>query len=723
MDFKHFLLVFVPLQFFFISPADGQSRNFGAEVFANPNATFEPNMRIATPVNYQLGPEDELLIDISGYSEASYKLKVSPEGSVRIPGVGAIQVNGLTMEQARRVITKKLSSTIYTNIRSGLTTVDISLGNIRSIKVTIIGEATRPGTYTLPSLATVYNALYACSGPGTNGSYRDVELIRNNTRIAVVDIYEYLANGQKKNDIRLMDQDVIKINTYKVRVELRGEIKKPGLYDVKEGESLAHILDYAGGFTDSAYTARIQVYSNTTKEKKIGTIEGDKVAQTIPRRGDSYLIGKILNRYANRISINGAVYRPGAYELKEGMTINMLVNEAEGLRDDAFSSRVIIHRLMEDLRPQIIAVDLGKIRSNEIADIPLMKEDRVHVYSTLDLKEGQYVKIGGEVSKPGDYTFEEGMSLQDLVLLAGGLREGAATEKVEISRRVRNAEPNGLETVTAEIYEELITLNMRSNGDSSSANFLLKPFDEISVRPAPGYFIQKNAVVEGEVVYTGKYTLKTKNDRISDLVKRAGGLTPEAYQKGAVLVRTKNLSKTEIDNSEQGITNLMKQNIASGTPEAILQNQIASIIFKRSENVGIDLEKIMKEPGSEYDLLLNDGDTLRIPKLLQTVRVNGEVLYPTLVRYNDKFRFRDYISGAGGFTERSARKKAYSVYANGSASSTKSFFFIRKYPRVSAGADIFVPTRRERERLRPIEAVTIGTALVTMLAILLNVVK
>jgi len=694
------------------------TRNFGVEVFNNPRLTFEPNLRIPTPKNYLLAADDELLIDISGYSEASYRLKVSPEGIIRIPVAGPVSVNGLTIEQAKKIITKKLANTIYSAIKTGNTSVEVNLGSIRSIKVTVIGEATLPGTYTLPSLASAYNALYACGGPNTNGSFRNIQVIRNNAVVAVIDVYQYLVNGNKKNDIRLMDQDLIKINTYSVRIELKGEIKKPGLYDVADGETLGQVLNYAGGFTDNAYTARIQVFKNTSRDRKVTTISGEQVANILPEKGDSYIIGKILNRFTNRISIKGAVYRPGEYELKEGMTLSQLISEADGIREDAFTSRGTIHRLKEDLSPEIISVDLEKLLNGKIQDIPLRKEDRINIFSKFDLKEGYYVSIEGEVSAPGTFLYEEGITVQDVILMAGGLKESASMKRIEISRRVKDADTTKSATKkTAIIFQQNINSDLRDSSDV--VKFTLAPFDEVFIYPAPGYFVQKNAVIEGEVTYAGKYTLEAKSDRISDLVKRAGGLTPQAYMKGAVLVRTRNFTKIEQNNIEQGFSNLLKQSYEAGSSQAILQNQLA-IARKRSDNVGIDLPKILENPGSEYDLFLNDGDTLRIPKELQTVRVNGEVLYPTLVRYNNKFNFKDYIIGAGGFSERAARKRSYVVNANGSVKGTQSFFFLKNYPRLSPGAEIYVPIKRERERLRTVEVVTIIVSIVTLLAISYN---
>ena len=699
-----------------------QLRNFGADVFNNPRISFEPNLNLPTPRNYVLAANDELNIDVSGVSEANYKLKISPEGVIRIPIAGPINVSGLTVEDARKIIIKRLSNTIYSSIKNGKTKVDVSLGAIRSIKITVIGEATAPGTYTLPALVTAYNALYAAGGPGTNGSYRDIQVIRNSKTIVTIDVYQFLLNGNKKNDINLRDGDIIRICPYSKRIEIKGEVKKPGLYDVAENENFGQVLSYAGGYTDNAYTARVSVYRNTATERKVTTLSQKELPSSIPEKGDVYIIGKILNRFSNRINISGAVYRPGDYELKGKMTLLSLITEADGIREDAFLTRVTIHRLKEDLSPEIVSIDLEKLLKKEIPDIELRKEDRITVYSKFDLKEGYFVKVDGEVSSPGTYLFEEGMTVQDLILISGGLKESSSLKRVEISRRIKDTSTAFTEeTKTARIFQQEI--NNTLNDTSGFNKFLLEPFDEVVVRVAPGYFVQKNVVIEGEVLYGGKYTLEAKSDRISDLIKRAGGLTRSAYLEGAVLVRTRNFNRTEQTNYEQGLKNLVKQNLQAGTPANLVQAQILDIIEKRSDFVGIDLERILDDPKSEYDLFLNDGDTLRIPKQLQTVRVSGEVLYPTLLRYDPSFKFKDYVLGSGGFNDRSAKKRSYVVYPNGSVKGTKSFLFFKNYPSLSPGAEIYVPLKRERERLRNGEVITIGATLVSMLAILFSALR
>lgn len=702
--------------------AELKGKNFAADLFYNPKISFEPVLNIPTPKNYLLASSDEIQVEVSGVSEASYRLKISAEGTIRIPQAGAIILSGRTIEEARKVIEQRLSSTIYSSIKSGRTRVDVSLAAIRTIRINIIGEATVPGTYSLPSLATVFHALYACGGPGSNGSYRDIELIRKNRVTGKIDVYQYLANGNRKSDMVLQDQDIIKINPYQVRVELKGEVKKPGIYDVTEGETMNQILSYAGGFTDLAYTGKIQVFSNNDNERFISTRSGKDFQKYIPRKGDVYIVGKILNRFSNRVNIIGAVYRPGDYELSDNMTINGLISLAEGLREDAFLSRGIIHRLKPDLSPELVPFDLERINRKLDPDIVLQKEDRVEVYSKFDLKESFFISIDGEVSNPGTFLFEEGMTVNDVILLSGGIKESSSLKRVEISRRVKDtAAQKAADAQTALIYQQEIRPDLRDSG--SFGQFKLQPFDQIVIRTAPGYYIQKNVVVEGEILFSGKYTLGAKNDRISDLIKRAGGLSPAAYLAGAVLVRTRNFNRTEQANYEQGIKNLVKQNLINGTTPNLVQAQVYDLVDKKSDFVGIDLQKILDNPHSEFDLFLNDGDTLRIPRQLQTVRVSGEVLYPTLVRYDESFRFKDYVLSAGGFADRSSKKRSYVVYPNGSIRGTRSFLFFKNYPRLSPGAEIYIPLRRERERLRTGEVITLGATLVSMMAILFSAIK
>jgi protein involved in polysaccharide export with SLBB domain len=698
------------------------SNNFGFDVFHNPKASFEPNLNIPTPRNYILGTNDLVQIDISGNSEVHHALIVSPEGLIRIPVAGPVSVSGLTIEQAEKKIREKLIKNGYSSIKSGRTRVDISLASVRSIRITVIGEAYMPGTFTLPSVASAFHALYACGGPSANGTLREIQVIRNNVIISNIDMYAYLRRGDKRADITLQDQDIVRIGAYQTRVEIKGEIRKPALYDMMPGESLDSLIRFAGGFTDRAYTERIRVYRNHSTQRSIGTIVKSTFSSYTPSGGDSYLIEPILNRFSNRVSLKGSVYRPGEYELSTDMTLGKLLREADGLREDAYLTRGTIHRLNNDFSPQIISFEPGKIMSGEEKDILLQKEDRIIIYSRFDLREAQFVRIDGEVMNPGTFLYEDGMRIQDLILMAGGLRESSMLQRVELSRRVRDSSVNLAEdTRMALIFQQDLSSLPK---DSTVADTIsLQPFDELVIRPSPVYFPQKNVFIEGEVLYRGKYTLESKGDRISDLVQRSGGLTPQAYVQGALLVRTRKFNRTEQANYEQGLRNLIKQNIGSGTATDLIKLDVAEALQRKSDFVGINLESILEYPGSKYDLLLEDGDTLRIPKLLQTVRVSGEVFYPTLVRFDRNNRFKSYVNAAGGFGDRALRRKSYVVHPNGSINATRSFLFVRNYPQIDPGSEIFVPTKKPRERLGTGAIVSIAATLVTMCAVLITALR
>ncbi|MGB4398498.1 MAG: SLBB domain-containing protein, partial [Daejeonella sp.] len=503
---------------------DYKAKIFGSDLFSGTTNTFEPNLRLATPQNYQVGPDDELLIDIYGYSEASYNLKVNPEGTINIPYVGVVSVGGMTIEQATARIRSRLS-TIYSGINSGNTNVRIAIGNIRSIKVVLTGEIVKPGTYTLPSVASIFNALYQSGGPSDNGSFRVIELIRGGTKIATVDIYDFLLEGRFKSNVRLQDNDVIRVPTYFKRVEVVGEVKRPGIFEMLDGETLEDLLRFAGDFTGSAYRARIKVLKNTAIERKISDIVAQNFANYQPSNGDKFFVDQILERFENRVTIDGAVFRPGEYELSPGLTLSQLIGKAEGLREDAFQNRGYILRLKDDMQTELVSFNLSAILNGQIADIPLKREDIVSISSIFDLKEGYYINIGGEIREPGRLAFAEGMTLEDAILQAGGLKEGATPQRVEISRRIKNSDVLSKSAQTAEVFQ----VNISKDLIKDAKGFILQPFDMIVVRPSAGYEVQRLVRIQGEVVYPGIYTISKKDERLSDLIARAGGLTAQAF--------------------------------------------------------------------------------------------------------------------------------------------------------------------------------------------------
>lgn len=698
-----------------------RTKIFGEDIFNNPNLTFEPNLRLATPMNYVVGIDDELLIEIYGYSEANYKTTVDAEGNIQIPNLGPVLVNGLTIEQARSKITNSLKS-LYPGMRGAhqTTFVNINLGNIRSIKVIIIGDVKLPGTFTLPSLATVFNALYSSGGPDKNGSFRNIELIRNNRIIKVIDVYTFLMNGTQDGNLVLHDQDVIKVSPYVNRVEFRGEVKRPGIFEIKEGESLSQVLRYAGGFTDRAYTHRLKIIQNDTREKTVYDVPDVQFSSFHAHRGDLYLVETIINRFSNRIQITGAVFRPGTYALDNKLTLTQLIKKADGLREDAYTARATIYRLNEQLIPQLINFDVAKILSGADADILLQREDSIVISSRSKLQEKYYVIISGEVIKPDTVSWAGGMHLQDLVIQAGGFTDAASVKRIEVTRRLKDSDPLLKNAQISKVFRIDLPEGLRSFKDSQ--NFLIEPFDDVVVRTLPGYSVPQFATIQGEVLYGGKYAIKTKNQRVSDLITLAEGLTPQAFPEGATLIRQNANSRVERERRSRLLARLHSSPKDSVLITRDLYQQ-DSIMQKQAAPVGINLVKILKNPGSKYDLVLNDGDTIKIPQKVETVRISGDVLYPVRVRYDRSISLKEYVNSAGGFSVNAARKRTYVVYANGSVKGTSKFLFFNAYPVVLPGAQIFVPDKGVVRKTTLAEIIGLSSAITTIAVLLITVLK
>ena len=698
---------------------------FGADLFKNENLTFEPNLRMATPKNYIIGPDDELLVDISGDNEASYKLKVSPDGSIRLQYVGNVSVGGLSIEQAISKIRSSMADT-YPGLRSGRTSVAVTLGNIRSIKVTVVGEVVRPGSYTIPSLYTVFNVLYDSGGPNQNGSFRKIQVIRNNKVVSTIDVYDFLLNGMQTGNIRLQDQDVINVPVYQTRVEMAGEVKRPALYEVLNTESLEDAIRFAGGFSNQAYTAQIKVLQNTNRERKITDIEADDFINYNPLNGDKFIIETILDRFANRVEVIGAVFRPGQYELDEGLTLKSLISKADGLTEDAFLNRGYISRLNADNSLSLLSFDVAKVLAGTHPDIKLQREDQVTISSIFDLREEYEVSIQGEVREPGTFQYADNMNLESLIQMAGGFKEGATPNRIEISRRIKNSDATSASARTAEVF----TVNVDQNLKIQDTDFVLKPFDIVSIRSSEGYQVQRQVKMEGEVLYPGTYTITRKDERISDIIKRAGGLTPLAYPEGASLKRP---GRSDVNNPDSLIKkeeerykllNLRRLQQDGDRDEDYDKDSVEKEIeILRSDLVGINLDQILRKPLSRQDLILEDGDIIRVPKELQTVSVTGEVLKPNSIIYVKGRSFRNYIDGSGGFSYNAYKRGAYIVYSNGSVAGAKKFLFFNNYPKVKPGAEIFVPKRAERERLNAQAWIGIGTAFASLAAIVVTLIR
>lgn len=684
---------------------------FGAELFSNKNLTFEPNLRIATPSNYRLAADDQVLIDVYGYSETQYKLTVTSEGYIRIPNLGPVYVNGLTMDEAKNRITKQLSS-IYSTIASGKTSVQVSLGNIRSIRVLLIGEIQQPGTYTLPSLASVANALYVSGGPNENGSFRNIQVIRNGRVTTTFDLYDFIIHGDLTNNIVLQDQDIVKVNPYKTRVELLGEIKRPAIFEAKENETLQNMLDYAGGYTDGSFKDNITGYRINSKEREVINISSDQVATFKLKSGDQFFIDSILNRFSNRVTISGAVFHPGSYGIEQGMTVGDLIKKADGVREEASLSRGIIRRLQDDFMPAILSFNVADVLNGSTV-IPIKKEDSVIVFSKQDIRQLYSVSIVGEVNKPGMFPYADSMHLEDLVLLAGGLRDAASLKHVELSRRIRRGDYNSKDSAMAIIKQFDINADLST---IAGLGVSLEPFDEIIIRKSPAYSEQANMTIDGEVVYPGQYVIVNKGEHISDVVNRAGGLKPEAFPEGAVLLR-----KTFINSGDSALLNNKLALFYNKLEDSTKIGSVKSMIERKYQLLGINLGDILKKPGSKYDILLEEGDILKIPKKLQTVQLFGEIYFPKKIRYDKVYSFRDYVRGAGGFTSSALKRRSYVVYPNGEVKSTRKTFFFNKYPKVKPGTEVYIPSKKDKKGLSGQEIVGLSSGIASIALIIVTI--
>jgi len=696
---------------------------FGSDLFRNGNIRFEPNLNMPTPANYIVGPGDQLNLDITGDNEALYNPIVSAEGTIRVAYVGMIHVGGLSIEAVRSKLRNAFVE-IYPGLRTGRTRMDVNLGNIRSIKIIMTGNVTQSGTYTLPSFATVYNALYAAGGPSPQGSYRHIRIIRNNVPIGTVDAYDFLVNGLRAGDIRLEDQDVIHIPVYQKRVEVRGLVKNPGLFEVKDGEHLSDVLDYAGGFAPDAYTDRIKALKMTDRERAMQDVYAREFSAYAPKNGDQYVVEEILDRYTNRVEIEGAVFRPGYYELTDGLTVSQLIAKGEGIREDAFMDRGYINRLNPDNTQRLIAFDLHKLLNGQIEDIPLQREDRVVISSIFDLREEYTVSIDGEVRRPGKFKFADNMTLGSAIHMAGGLTDVANIERIEIARRIRS-NTNDRDSVIS----ELMVVDFASREMALQSDFELKPFDVVNIRVSTGYLVQKQVRIEGEVKYPGVYTLMRRDESISDLIKRAGGVTEFAYLKGASLYRTASDAKISNQNTlashradevlaleESERTKLQKEALQNQEDEKV------STSLSFSNYVGIELDRIVQQPDSKYDLLMEDGDVLTVPRRLTTVSVMGQVLNANRVRYERGRPLAYYIEQAGGFTAAAHKKKVFVQYANGAIAATRSGI-LRHYPKIEPGAEIIVPEKPAREKVSPQVLVGVMSAIVSMSAVVVSLLR
>ena len=715
-----------------ISPEEQRKRNlpendlketvFGREIFSNKNLSFEPDLNIPTPKNYILSAGDELLINVWGDSELNLKLKVSPEGTILIPNLGPVSVSGLTIETAENRIRQELGrimSTLSGNTDGANTFVSVSLSQIRSIKVNIVGEVVAPGTYTLPSFATLFNALYAAGGVNEIGSLRGIKVYRNSKEVAKLDVYDYLLNGKYNTNIRLEENDMVIVSPYDQLAVVRGKVKRNRIFEMKKGETLQQLLNMAGGFTGDAYKKDVRIKRKADSRYQIATVTEDKYPTFAMMDGDSLLVDSVIPFYENRLIVTGAVWRPGEYELNGTVhTVKGLINQAAGLKGDEFTGRAQITRLNPDFTTTVIAVDIRGILNGTSPDIELKPEDILNIPSLFDLREPYTIKVSGAVNYVDTVLpYRNNLTVEDAIMMAGGLKESAATVNVEVARRIKDTKTYENSNRTAEVFNFELNDNLgliSVDGKNSNSVFTLEPFDEVYVRFSPGYQEQQVVKVDGEITFSGDYVLAEKNSRLSNIIAKAGGITPDAYVKGASLKRQ--LTEDEMRRLETLLQ--LSSNKQSRDSVALSLENI------KNYSVGIDLEKALANPGSAHDVVLRDGDELYIPQLQSTVKINGAVTYPNSVTYTEGMSVGNCLSQAGGYND-IARKYPIVIYMNGMVATTKkSFIFFKRYPKVEPGCEIVVPTKTQRDRKTSLaEVLSIASSTTSMAAMVTSIIN
>lgn len=672
-------------------------RVFGYSIFNGEGpVTFEPNPRLSAPASYVIGPDDILSVLMYGYSEMNQVFPVSLQGNIVIPLIGAVQVSGLTLSQAEDRIRSRMS-TRYAGLKNSQwgpqnTYLRVTIDQVRTIRVNLVGEVAKPGSYNLTSLTTVYNALYNSGGPTEIGSFRTIQLVRKDKVIRTIDLYPYLLTGQKKDDISLQDDDVIYVPAYKTRVDINGEVKKPGLYEVLPGESLAKILEFAGGFNEVALRSRVSLIRLTDRDRRLIGVDATQYETFDMKDADIISVDRIMDRYNNVVFISGAVYRPGQYPIEENPTLKKLIDRAEGLTPDAFTGRVRLIRRKADLTNDLLTFDLSKVVNGELPDVALQREDAVEILSVSDLRQGRNVRIQGNVLNPlmdeneGYFPWFEGMTIEDLVIAAGGLTESASTYNVEVLRPVRKNDTlsRTVESQVAQVFQVGISRDLKKTPAASS--FKLEPADQVYVRTVLNFQEPQFVQVEGQVLTPGPYGITSRDERVTDVLKRAGGLNQFAYVEGATLLRRVKTTEAELRQRQATLLEIADDGTNS-------QVQVEPLAPDREERISIDLKRVLANPHTDDDLIVEDGDIIRIPKLLQTVRVGGEVQFPTTTRYEKGLNFIDYVSKGGGFTSKSRKRLSYVLYANGEVKRTKRFLFFNSYPRVEPGSEVVIAVK------------------------------
>lgn len=728
-----------------------ESDVYGYNIFkGNGFLTFQANSNISTPSDYILGTGDNIYVDIYGESESYFNGQISPEGEVIFENIGPINLNGLDIKMAKRRLKSKFSK-VYSGLVNNRTFINVSIGVPRTIKVNIVGEVNLPGTYSFSALNTVYNAIYVAGGINENATLRDIKVFRNNKLINTVDIYNYLNSGDGSSNVRLENDDLILVGPYSNRIRIDGEIKSPGRFEFTENESLKDLLNYAGGFSEKAFKKSIKLTRVIDNQLMVMDVNEDQYESFEPKSGDVFKVDRILETYKNRVILKGAVQRPGIFSLDDKMTVSQLIEKANGLKPDALIANAYIKRTNSDFSTINISFNLDKLIKGEIEDIILNKEDVLTIVSKNDLINDQFIKISGEVSKPGIFPYSVDISLSDIIILSGGFNDKSFANRIEITRRISK------NSLTEQNISEIITLDLSSDLDSLET-IILEPYDEVIIRKNPNFYAQRYVSIEGQVNYPGKYAISSFNERISNLLERSGGIKSFAYKKGATLIRKTEFFKKDSEEIKQinSLNNLKDK--MNKDPELLTESE--SLLLKRIENslkilgdqsnnekdflsyakrerindivkrnslnedqisigqseaIGINLDEIIQNPESKSNLLLQEGDLLIIPKKQETVRLRGMLLYPTTVRFKNNKSFKYFINSAGGFDVNAKRSGAYVVYANGDVSRTKKFLFLNIYPKIEPGAEIIVPAKPIKSPIGVSQILNYTTGLATLI--------
>ena len=681
VDRSHTVVGEVDLEPASFAEETGGPKVYGRDIFRNKSLNFAPSENLATPKNYRLGPGDEVIIDIFGANQVTLRSIISPEGSINVDVLGPLYLSGMTIEEANQYLKRKLSG-IYggLNRSSSRTDIRLSLGQIRSIQVNVLGDVQHAGTYVVSAFSTVFHVLYLAGGVVEPGSLRNITVTRAGKVVGEVDVYEFLLNGSRESDIRLEEGDVIMVKPYTCMVKIGGEVKRPMSFEMKENETLADLIEYAGGFASGAYTDNVTVVRQNGRNFEVRTVASEDFSSFKMQDGDEVTVSKLNSFYENRIAINGAVYQPGTYEYGGDVkTVRQLVAKAGGLLPDAFLNRAVLHREHEDKTLEVISINLGRVMNGQDPDITLQKNDELYVTSESDLQERGDMKIFGMVANPGTFPFAKNTTVEDLIIMAGGLREGASLARVDVARRKRDA--NGL--VQTDEVGEIFTLSLNDGFlDNGGTRFYLQPYDEVTVHQSPSYNAQTHVTLTGEANFPGSFTMTHRNERLSDLVKKAGGTTNYAYLRGARLFR--NMTEDE----RRQVVDILSIRIGRESTAIDTAN-----VYQMMENyqVGIQLDKALANPGSDADLILQEGDVLDIPTVRGTVRVMGAVMMPSVVSFDARLSGKDYINAAGGYSADAKKNKAYVVHMNGNSEPLKSG------TRIFAGDDIVIPEKRVKE--------------------------